>query len=461
MVYTIYRPDGRSVVGINPQDPRWPAGAMPVAVAESVSFGADSNPSFLAAVPRPSGGAAPTTQTQPQAAQLLPAPQQTIGFFQNANGRWTHLFDLNGELPQQQDILMVVNAGRLYVLHAANQTSGELVVREADEWIKLPPLPQGRNLAMLSVQNQPVIVQQTTQDGQAALVLVIVSPTGGDYSIVPVRLPQEIASLPAVEPRAIAAANDRISLAWTSADKLMLASMDLAGKLSEPQQIDVLDKPVLVGHGEEILSMFVILVFTASLMITFGLRSRVEARGPFSLPANHIPAPLLRRAVATAIDLLPIVFISSFVFVTGVFGEIPLMTLEEIQQVSQQGNLPNVMAWFIVFVLSIYAAYCFVMEAKYGATIGKMAMKIRITTDGGKKPLAAQVLLRNLVKIVELSWPPVGLPFLLLLPLLNRNRQRLGDMFARTTVVNTATLPVEPPPADSQNIDENQDTTVQ
>jgi len=137
------------------------------------------------------------------------------------------------------------------------------------------------------------------------------------------------------------------------------------------------------------------------------------------------------------------------------------MTLEEIQQVSQQGNLPNVMAWFIVFVLSIYAAYCFVMEAKYGATIGKMAMKIRITTDGGKKPLAAQVLLRNLVKIVELSWPPVGLPFLLLLPLLNRNRQRLGDMFARTTVVNTATLPVEPPPADSQNIDENQDTTVQ
>ena len=190
-------------------------------------------------------------------------------------------------------------------------------------------------------------------------------------------------------------------------------------------------------------------VFIIAILITFSLRSKLAARGPFSLPANAVPAPLGKRLVAAMLDLLPMTFISSAIFLSGAFGDVPQLTIEDIQHMAYQQGLPNFMAYFVVTALALYAAYCFVMELRYGATLGKMAMRIKVIGDDGERPAPAQLLLRNLVKIVELAWPPVGLPILLLLPLLNRNRQRLGDMFARTTVVDSKPLPLPPPPQHS------------
>jgi uncharacterized RDD family membrane protein YckC len=53
------------------------------------------------------------------------------------------------------------------------------------------------------------------------------------------------------------------------------------------------------------------------------------------------------------------------------------------------------------------------------------------------------------MKVVEMMW--LMLPVLILFPLLSRNRQRIGDMMARTAVVDTRPRPVPPtPPSQDQ-----------
>ena len=81
-----------------------------------------------------------------------------------------------------------------------------------------------------------------------------------------------------------------------------------------------------------------------------------------------------------------------------------------------------------------YAAYCLVWELWRGNTPGKMAMHCGVCAPGGRPCTRRQLLVRNLFRIIELEpfllvWP------LLLLLVLTRNRQRLGDMWAHTLVI--------------------------
>lgn len=460
MQYIIHRPGAPGLIGRNPQDPLWPAMTRPAAMAESIGFGADAGPNLIVAAPR---FIAPV-QTQatdeldnqsndkPQAPELSPAQQATIGIFQNAQGHWKHLFDLeNVEYSNNSKLFLAVSAGKFYLLHQADEGSpARLLTRQDDQWVELPPLPSGQVVRMLTVLNRLVIVQSFVQEGLTHMAMVIVNPTDNIYARQIIRDNDTPATWQADAQIVDATTTgEQVAILWIENNQLNLASSDLTGMMIAHGAITVLDTPMLTGRGEEILSFFVVTVFIIAILITFSLRSKLAARGPFSLPANAVPAPLGKRLVAAMLDLLPMTFISSAIFLSGAFGDVPQLTIEDIQHMAYQQGLPNFMAYFVVTALALYAAYCFVMELRYGATLGKMAMRIKVIGDDGERPAPAQLLLRNLVKIVELAWPPVGLPILLLLPLLNRNRQRLGDMFARTTVVDSKPLPLPPPPQHS------------
>jgi uncharacterized RDD family membrane protein YckC len=66
--------------------------------------------------------------------------------------------------------------------------------------------------------------------------------------------------------------------------------------------------------------------------------------------------------------------------------------------------------------------------------------------EDGSRPGLREAALRNATKIVELSMLLSTMAWLMmifvLLPLLTRNRQRLGDMIARTTVVEASSVEV-------------------
>ena len=84
----------------------------------------------------------------------------------------------------------------------------------------------------------------------------------------------------------------------------------------------------------------------------------------------------------------------------------------------------------ILFVFAI--AYYVVMEVQMGATLGKMAMGLKVVKEGGEKVDWQASIIRNLLRIID------GIAFYLVGAIVvwtSKKKQRLGDMVAHTLVV--------------------------
>lgn len=88
-------------------------------------------------------------------------------------------------------------------------------------------------------------------------------------------------------------------------------------------------------------------------------------------------------------------------------------------------------------VAGLYGGIC---EALTGATLGKRVFKLRVVGDDFLRCSLRAVLLRNLLRTVEFQF----LPLAILVPL-TPSRQRIGDIFARTLVVETRVPPFTDP----------------
>lgn len=101
-----------------------------------------------------------------------------------------------------------------------------------------------------------------------------------------------------------------------------------------------------------------------------------------------------------------------------------LVALLGSQQAGATGGLTGLIA----------LVYFIVMEATRGATIGKMALGLRVVRVDGGSISWTESIVRNLLRIVDgLFAYLVGAIFIWTSPL----KQRLGDKVARTVVVRT------------------------
>ena len=117
-----------------------------------------------------------------------------------------------------------------------------------------------------------------------------------------------------------------------------------------------------------------------------------------------------KRAVAIIIDMI-VMMILAWVL-TMVFG--------------MESAAPGL----ILFVFAI--AYYVVMEVQMGATLGKMAMGLKVVKEGGEKIDWQASIIRNLLRIID------GIAFYLVGAIVvwtSKKKQRLGDMVAHTLVV--------------------------
>jgi hypothetical protein len=77
------------------------------------------------------------------------------------------------------------------------------------------------------------------------------------------------------------------------------------------------------------------------------------------------------------------------------------------------------------------------MELLTRRTVGKVFARVYLLSETGTRPAAWQILVRNLSRLIEFTpqfW------FLVVLVLISRNRQRLGDIFARTLAIRLAAV---------------------
>jgi len=166
------------------------------------------------------------------------------------------------------------------------------------------------------------------------------------------------------------------------------------------------------------------------LLLVFWRRQESIAHA-IALPADIRLAGAGKRLLAFLVDLVPPVVLTSPVWAA------PLTTILEQAASGQMAPAEPApaptqlwLAWLAVRV--VHAVYCAAGEALLGASPGKLALRCRVVSETLVACRPWQILVRNAVRVLELE---LYFFSLLILIFLTRNRQRLGDIVARTLVV--------------------------
>ena len=136
---------------------------------------------------------------------------------------------------------------------------------------------------------------------------------------------------------------------------------------------------------------------------------------------------IIRRWAATWVDLIALAVLATL---PAIVVEISLGA----QAVRQSSFDSFMVVWAIAAVLLYYIA----LEGRFGWTLGKLALGIRVVNGDGDPPGFVSALLRTLARLVEVN--PIllgGLPAGIVVGL-SAKRQRLGDMLAGTYVLRVA-----------------------
>jgi uncharacterized RDD family membrane protein YckC len=137
------------------------------------------------------------------------------------------------------------------------------------------------------------------------------------------------------------------------------------------------------------------------------------------------PAHMAARAVALLID-----------GVVTFFGLGALVAIGAGQGHHSNGSFGfNLHGGAALVWLVLAFGYWIVCEWFFGTTLGKRIFSIRVVGPDGARPTFGQSLLRNVLRVVDGF--PYALPYLVgfVVAKSNGERQRLGDMLARTQVV--------------------------
>ncbi len=231
---------------------------------------------------------------------------------------------------------------------------------------------------------------------------------------------------------AITAAEDGLAVLLTRATAVQAATAPLDGP----------GRPLVLLHQEAawrtaggVLIPITTLFFSFSLVfLGFSL---LRERSQFILekltPAateGPVPAAILQRAMAYILDVVAI--LPLFVAMTLALDLAPDL----------EPNPSDPAFWmFLGAGAAVQAVYAFLMEALFGWTLGKRIIGLRVVRLDGTRLGVVGALLRNLIRPLDAGIDPLT-PFVgMSLLIATRRRQRLGDLLARTMVVEDRPAP--------------------
>lgn len=472
-----------------PAGPGWPAQTQPLAVCgSSRSLSGSHRPSLIAVVPQSVQPAMAPSRIQTQAATTAatgPAGSPralhltSLAIMEYTEAAWRTLTQTE-PMPMlpQSPVGVTVAGGRLYLLL---QMEGRLAVHEwtapsaaTTEPAQLPtqpaaaatqgswrvfPLPQnvasGKPLALLTVQNRPVVViAQESQSSKFRAILLVLEEE--DFTVNVIQSQNVEATWDSDNIPAAAQLGDHVELVWLQNDKLMWARSSLAGVMGESAEIQAIpSSDEQVRQASDYFMMIVVLLVFFLVIMT---RPKGPPK-PFLLPKGMVRGPLFRRLVAAMIDLLPWLWLAMWIKGLHRLTMDDLRLLGQTETTNLQDMIYAQMIGFILFV-----TYCIIMELTLGATVGKRIMGLRVVGEDGKRLDLRSALIRNLMKIVEfymavpVQWlQTLLLPLLLLFPILSRYHQRIGDMMARTAIIDARrSVLTTPPPISTDNLEQTQ-----
>lgn len=223
---------------------------------------------------------------------------------------------------------------------------------------------------------------------------------------------------------ALAVTGDRLRFFVTRTTAIMAAAMPLetlqpeAGARLAEIPVDPLWRNVAGAITPTLLVFFSCsLVFLGMTLLRE--RARIAVGGDPAAPATRYVG-IFPRAMAYILDF--IVLFPACMAISGVMA-VSIEDFEDPHYLLMMG------IWAVIEI-----AYRFGMEWGLGWTIGKRIIGLRVAELDGSRLTLRGALIRNLTRIID-SQVPFGVLLGLFLMLKTERRQRLGDLFGRTVVL--------------------------
>lgn len=416
--------------GIKPPGDLWPAGTMLLSACPAAD-GQDGSMLVLAERPGPAGAATAAAAAPPPDAD---PGQPELTLLRYAQGQWQQLS--SSTLTQTPGRAHMAKLDKTLYILLEGPPAGFLAVEE-NTWKPLQPpaLEQAKPLALLRAGGKILLAARTPRPGQVALTPY----EQGNWlpakvlckDDAPFTWPEQ--SLPAV-----AGFGTGLALLWKEGESYLFASADLDGRLAE-QTKDIFYR----SRAEERLNQIVGGFFWAVPLVMIVLMlwpGQYPRTMLFALPPELRPAAPLKRLAAFVIDVLP--------FWAMAAAAIGKEQLEKLKESMAEGQVTLHVGLVMLAATVAFTIYCIVLERLFAATLGKLALGLRVVGQGGRKAGLRELALRNISKILELAVFPS-----LLVPLLTRYHRRLGDMAAWTAVIDQRLSGPAPPEPDRRRSD--------
>lgn len=214
-------------------------------------------------------------------------------------------------------------------------------------------------------------------------------------------------------------------------------------RFGEPPAEQTLRVRTIVEHVQQVgrtfgalqMATFVVLLLIIAGLFTFRRDSMSRVVTP---PQGAALALAAQRLSAWLIDFVPFSYAAA--------RALDLPWLDSLRGLASWGISPDpkaglpsgdVLLWWGLSAGG-HTVYLLVMELLSGRSVGKVIVGTRVISENAVPASKAQIVVRNLCRLVELMPQFWIFGFLLLL---SRNRQRLGDIFARTVVIRRAPQP--------------------
>lgn len=164
--------------------------------------------------------------------------------------------------------------------------------------------------------------------------------------------------------------------------------------------------------------MMLLMAALAFLMLS-SIRRQDSATAAEAQPGASdalVLAPSGQRLLAAMIDAIPLIVAAIYV-------------LDSVANPFDWANLSSTLPPIIIAMV-IYLLHTTITELFAGRSLGKMIVGLRVVTTDGGTPGKSAMLLRNLLRLLDVI--PIPLGFIVLTTPL---RQRVGDMIAKTVVI--------------------------
>jgi uncharacterized RDD family membrane protein YckC len=355
-----------------------------------------------------------------------PAGQRLVAFRFEA-GKWVDPQNLPPGVSEEPiDLSMTVVDHLPWICWRGRDGSLRIVrLGENHSWLKAPTPagPGPADFKLLTIQGQAALWRDTAQN--SAGIAGILS-LGNDFSkTITLSAPASVAATTSgahvvSNSHTVAFAFERVRWLGIVDDQPIDQAYDLEGHTAGAMEVvrGPQSEPIPLGPCVATAAAAVLIAAGSAMRQRKSQPAVLTAKGPRTSPGEIKLrlAPLGVRFSAGLVDLLPCLAAVGLLHHPGAEGLVPLVDPESVKRIAALAVLT-------------YLMHTTVAEAICGQSIGKMFFGIRVVGPEGEAPSLRSIILRNILRVLDLAIIPLVLVFLT--PL----RQRIGDLAAGTVVI--------------------------